>query len=286
MRGPDTSQFHSLDESLPQTIKYLQSHGMQLYFKPNIEGRSSAQLALQSELKDSPHFVQLFGTGVSSVSDVTSFREVASPTAMTPNRGTLSLGTIDALAVLGSYSVTDNIMVIGAGLMPVTLNNQTSGLFTLGVKGGFEIAKKTRVALGYQFVRSSFDKSITNETDSKITTHAPYAVLTMGDDDAKASVSVGYAFKHHVTIDEPAGFDANAALFALSGDYRIGATWKLCGEVYSFQSLGYIPFVATVRYLGKNYALDAGFAFLGITTGETSIPSIPLAPVLGAMWVW
>jgi hypothetical protein len=284
--GPDSAQFGMLSTLLQQTIKRKETYPLSFFFKPITEGRTSTQVVLLSDAEDSPHIMQLYGRGTSHVVDPTMFREIVSPTALTIKGGSLAVGTIDVLGVLAFYGITDNIMIQVGGVIPVPVTDKTTLVYSAGLKVGLPLFDNFSLAAGYQYAKSVYDRNETSEVDSKVTISAPYIVATYGDDDAKASIATGYAFKRHVTISDPGGFDANALLIAVSGDMRLAARWKICAETYSFRSLGYVPITATARYLADKITLDFGLSFLGITTGDTKMPSIPVVPIIGAMWVW
>ncbi len=282
--GPDTTQFGMFVPNTLPTLKHNEGMNLSVNFHPTVDGRTSSEAVIISDAEDSPHILQLYGNAMAHVRDVTGYREVISPTAQTMKAGTYAVGDVDFLGVVGYYGITDNIMLQAGGVLPLPLDSKSTLVYSLGIKGGLPITRSISLAVGYQFGKSRYDNSQTDGVESNVTVHAPYIVGTYGNDDARVSAALGYAFKHHVTLSEPNGFDANAMLATLSGDYRIGARWKLCGETYTFASLGYVPLVATVRYLGNGYTIDVGAAYIGLTTGSTEAPKTPLLPVISAIW--
>lgn len=287
--GPDTAQFSIVDRFMPFSLKSGESYSLAVQYKPTHEGQASTRFGFVTGEFGSPHALTVYGqSGTTNMvmSDATQHRGIVIPNAIVPAAGTVTVGIYDLLGLTASYSITDNLMLIAGGVLPLTLNEQTSQVISGGVKYGTALSEKFSVGAGYQFASSSYDKKTTADKESAITMHVPYGVFSYGDDSSRVSLMMGYALKHHVTNTTPEGFDANAFLASLSADYRIGARWKVCAEVYSFQTLGYVPVVATVRFLGKSYSIDAGVAFTGITTGDTKAPSLPLLPVVSCVWSW
>ncbi len=282
--GPDTTQFSMFVPNTLPILKHNEGMNLSLSFRPFTDGRTSSEVVVVSDADDSPHILQLYGHSMAHVKDPTAYREVLSPTAQTMKAGSYAVGSVDLLGVIGYYGITDNIMLQGGGVIPIPLDGKSTFVYSIGLKAGLPITRNFSLAVGYQFVRSRYDLSSTDGVESNVRVHAPYIVGTYGNDDARVSAALGYAYKHHVSLIEPNGFDANATLATLSGDYRIGARWKICGESYTFASLGYVPIVTTLRYLGNGYTIDAGAAYIGITTGNSAAPSVPLVPVVMAFW--
>ncbi len=288
--GPDTTQFSLPDGFERFNLKPLSSFPLSITFKPTKEGRVSSRFNFISTEPNSPHVIHVLGNGIDESQrrypDPTAFRGIAVPTALIPARGTVTVGNYDGVGLTAGYAVSENFMLIAGGAIPVPINKQTSSALSLGFKLGYTIIEDLNFAVGYQYANSSYDKSETPETESNIIQHIPYGVLTFGNDNQKISAAFGYTAKHHVTITKPEGFNANAKLVVVSGDYRIAPRWKICAEVYSFETLGSIPIAATARYIGKTYALDIGLGYLGIKTDGTEAPSFPVFPVLSAVWAW
>jgi hypothetical protein len=186
--------------------------------------------------------------------------------------------------------VNDNLMVIAGGALPTPddwagIRGEMFGAWSIGVKGGMALGEDLNVAAGYQWGRSIYDKEETLDTlESRITVNVPYVALSYGNDDNRLSATFGYAFKRHVKPDLE--FDQNAMIAAFGGDYRIGRHWKLAGELITMESLGVVPIVGTLRYFSNNYALDFGLSYVGITTGDTPPPAIPVVPVVSAVFVF
>jgi Mg-chelatase subunit ChlD len=286
--GPDSGQITIESGDAPFTLEPGQARAMTFSFTPTSLGRTTMQFGVIGSDNSEPVIFSVNaegGDGIPYKKDPTDYRGIAIPTAVMPKAGSIVFGTYNLLGVMAGYAINDNLMVLGGGNLPISFNNQLSTAFSLGFKAGTQISSKLRLAGGYQFAKSIFNKPETEKTESDITMHIPYITATYGDDTARVSVALGYALKRHITIEQPEGFTANASLLALSGDFRIGNRWKLCGEMFSFQTLGNIPIIATVRYIGQTYALDAGLAYVGIATSG-SAPSIPLIPVLSAVWTW
>jgi hypothetical protein len=223
------------------------------------------------------------------ITDPTTFRTIAVPNAVIPKSGRLYLGSYDLLGLTAGYAVSDNFMLIAGGALPTPddwggIHGEMFGAYSIGAKGGVSLGGGLDVALGYQWGTSIYDQASTDAIDSKITVNAPYLALSYGDDDSRLSATVGYAFKHHSKPNLE--FVQNAMITAFGGDYRIARHWKIAGEILSMESLGVVPIVATARYFTSNYALDFGIGYVGITTGDTEQPKIPLLPVVSGVFVF
>jgi hypothetical protein len=233
----------------------------------------------------------------SRVTDPTTFRSVAVPNAIIPKRGRVVAGSYDLLGLMAGYAPTDNVMLLAAGAPPTPddwggVHNEMFGAYSVGVKGGLEIVDRLNVALGFQWGTSFYDRESTPEdVESKIGISVPYAAVSYGDDDSRVSATLGYGFKHHrrydptklFTVEE---FDREVMIGALGGDYRLGEHWKIAGEIATMETLGVVPIIATGRYFTNSFAIDAGVAFLGITTGDGQAPKIPVVPVVSALFVF
>lgn len=225
------------------------------------------------------------------VTDPTTFRSVVVPNAVTPPKGRFFAGTYDLLGLTAGYGITDNVMVFAAGALPTPddwggAHGDVFGAYSLGLKAGLSPAPDLNIAVGYQFGRSLYDRqNVTVDTvRSTITVHAPYAAISYGSDDSRLSATLGYAFKHHARPDKE--FDRNALVFAVGGDYRIARNWKLAGELIRMETVGVMPIVGTVRYFTDRLAIEAGAAYVGITTGDAAPPKIPIAPIVSAIVVF
>jgi hypothetical protein len=224
------------------------------------------------------------------VADPTTFRTIAVPNAVIPPKGRAVVGVYDVLGVLAGYSITDNIMILGGGAIPLPddwagVRGQMFGAASIGVKAGVALGDRWNIAAGYQFAKSIYDEEATpGVTESAITVNAPWGAISYGDDDSRASLTFGYALKHHVKpLIE---FDENAAIVAAGADYRFAHNWKVAAEVAYMQTLGVIPIVATARYFTDSYAIDAGLGFAGITVGDGDRPAVPVLPVISAVFVF
>jgi hypothetical protein len=224
------------------------------------------------------------------VADPTTFRSVAVPNAVVPPKGTAFVGVYDVLGIVAGYSLTDNIMLIGGGALPLPddwggVRGQMYGAASIGAKAGMSVGEGIDVAVGYQLARSIYDEEATrNAVESQITVNAPWGAISYGDEDSRASLTVGYAFKRHVKPEIT--FDDDALIIAAGGDYRFAHHWKFAGEIAYMETLGVVPIVATARYFSDTYAIDAGIGFAGITIGDAPAPAFPLIPVLSAVFVF
>lgn len=224
------------------------------------------------------------------VSDPTTFRSVVVPNAVIPPARSFVFGSYDVFGVLGAYAVSDNIMLMAGGALPLPddwagVRSQMFGAASIGAKAGLAVDELFDVAIGYQYGVSMYDEERTPDaTESVISVHAPWAAISYGNNDSRASLTLGYAMKHHSKPEIE--FDENAVIAALGGDYRLARHWKVAGEIAFMETLGVVPIVATARYFTNTYAIDAGIGFAGITTGDAAAPRYPLLPVVSAVFVF
>lgn len=226
------------------------------------------------------------------ISDPTIFRTIAVPNAIVPKRGHGYVGVYDVLGITAGYSLDDHMMILAGGALPTPddwggIHGEIFGAYSLGIKLGLPLADDLDIAAGYQWGRSFFDRETVSTADtfrSEITVHAPYLALSYGDDDSRLSATTGYAFKHHVKPNTE--FDENVAFLAIGGDQRIARHWKLAAEIIIMEKLGVVPLVGSVRYFSERYAIDVGVGYVGITTGDTRTPAIPLVPVVSGVFVF
>lgn len=301
--GPDTTQFSVIDGGGRFTIPPNSGHRMELRFAPVRSGRTSTRLSFRTD-DSSDVTARLFGNGIGTTStepdepsiseryvDPTTFRTIAAPNAVLPKGGDGYVGSYDLLGLVAGYSITDNVMVLVGGGVPLPddwfgLNGTMYGAYSAGVKAGLPITEQLNIAGGYQWARSIYDQDVTESLESQITVSIPYFSLSYGNDDSRFSILAGYGFKQHVTNGIGGTFDKNALIISGGGDYRIGERWKVAVEFLSMETLGYLPIAATARWFGHTWALDAGIGFLGIATGGGEAPSIPVAPVISFVKVW
>ncbi len=223
------------------------------------------------------------------IHDPTTFRTIAVPNAVIPKKGRAFVGDYDLLGLTAGYSISDNLMLIAGGAVPTPddwggIHGDMFGAYSIGAKAGLRLAPDLDVAIGYQWGTSTFDQEATAELDSRITVNAPYMAVSYGTDDSRFSVTGGYVFKHHVKPGLE--FDQNALLIALGGDMRLARHWKLAGEIVTIESLGVVPMIGSARYFTGRWAVDLGLAYVGLTTGDTAPPKIPLVPVVSAVVVF
>lgn len=301
--GPDTTQFSVVDGGGRFTIPPNSGHRMELRFAPSRSGRTSTRLTFRTD-DGSDVTARMFGNGTSTeldepeepglaedYVDPTTFRTIAAPNAILPKGGDGFVGSYDLLGLIAGYSITDNVMVLVGGGVPLPddwfgLNGTMYGAYSAGIKAGLPIADQLNIAGGYQWARSIYDQDVTESLESQITVSIPYLALSYGNDDSRFTLTGAYAFKEHITNGIGGTFDKNAMIISGGGDYRVGKRWKIAAEFLSMETLGYLPIMATARWFGHTWALDMGLAFVGITTGEEEAPSIPVAPVISFVKVW
>jgi hypothetical protein len=289
--GPDSGQFVLTSGGGSFTLAPGEARAIAIRFAPTAVGRTSTRLSFAHNGVGPALLAEIYGDGVSldddeRYVDPTTFRTIASPNAVIPEKGTIVAGSYDVVGVMAGYAITDNVMILAGGGIPLPddwggVKGNMYGAYSIGVKAGIGITDELDIAAGFQWGRSMYDQESTpDQTESVITVNAPYAAISYGDDDSRISATFGYAWKRHViTTGE---FDRDAGIIAIGGDYRIGNRWKIAVEGLSMKTLGFIPIAVTARYFSHAWALDIGGAFLGI--GDA--PEFPVAPVVSFVHVW
>jgi WD40 repeat protein len=276
--GPDTTSFAVVDGAGPYTIEPGMSHPLLLRFAPSERGRTSTLLRFEHGGIGNTESAYLYGEGVGGAEyvDPTTFRTIATPNAIIPQRGRFVAGSYDLVGVMAGYVPIDHVMVFAGGAVPLPddwsgVNGVMYGAYGLGVKAGFPVSERLDVAAGLVWGRSVFDRDETPDSvESTITALTPFAAISYGDDDSRFSVTAGYSMKTHRII--LAGeIERNALVISAGGDYRIANRWKVAAEVLSVESLGYVPVAVTARYFGHTWALDAGLA-----VRDASPPVLPV----------
>lgn len=291
--GPDTSQFQIISGGGSFTLAPGASREFTLRFTPTKTGRTSTRFAFNHSGLGRQTVAEIYGRGVlpgeeEPYVDPTTFRTIATPNAIIPKQGTIVVGIYDVVGLMGGYAVTDNILILAGGGVPLPddwggVNGNMYGAYSIGAKVGLPLVSNLNIAAGFQWARSIYDEEITPDAlESEITTMVPYGAISYGNDDRRVSATFGYALKHHKTLFEE--FDREAGIISVGGDYRFSNRWKVALEIISMRTLGYIPVVATARYFGHTWAFDFGLGYLGIGEG----PALKVAPVVSfvKMWNW
>lgn len=288
--GPDSTQFEIVEGSGPFTVAPGASHPMTLRFSPSEPGRTATLLRFEHGAIGADEGAYLYGEGVGPerYSDPTTFRTIVTPNAILPKRGRFVAGSYDLVGLMVGYVPIDNVMVMAGGAVPLpddwggVSGNMYAG-YGIGVKAGLEIMPRLDVAGGLIWGGSMYDSDATPDSvESKISVLSPFAAISYGDDDSRASISAGYAMKTH-RILIAGEIEKNAMVVSIGGDYRFADRWKIAAEVTTMESLGYIPIALTARWFGRTWALDAGLAYRGITTLDDANPDPPVLPLVS--WV-
>jgi hypothetical protein len=299
LNGPDTTQFRT-NFNVPITISPKKTDSISVLFRPIIGGKTSTQFftvhTAKGEVKKTTVIAEVDTAGFNKTeyTDPTTFRSFAIPNAIIPKEGTITVGSYMGLGLIGGYSVTDNIQIIGGGVAPLPddwfgLNGSMFGGGGLGVKFGGTITENLSIAAGVAAGMSFFDSDVTPDTtESVIRVAAPFFSLSFGNDKQRISTTFGYGFKRHTAIPPEGGapveFDRDAVVLTLGGDYSFAERWKITGEIISVTTSGYVPIISTIRYFGHSWAIDIGLTYLGIkNTPDATDLSIPILPVLS--WV-
>jgi hypothetical protein len=220
-----------------------------------IEARAVGELVAQSDL-----------------TDPTTFRTIVLPTARPLEEGRSFVASYDVAGILAGYGVTDRLTVIGGGLFVPGFVGEHAVDLTAGARYEIYRGDFTRIAAGAQLNYSRTDSSA-------IALIAPFVVASVGDDDRRASIALSFSARRHDPVDGQA-FSREAIVVAAGGDIRVGRHWKLAAEGYWIQRSSYQPVIATVRYFGERFAIDAGAAV------DVWGDGAPVAPVVSLVWVF
>jgi len=212
------------------------------------------------------------------LTDPTPHRVVIMPTARPIDSGKIFLSNYDVAGWLAGYGVNDQLSLLAGVLyVPRFINHN----FVATAGGRYQVYQDGawRGAVGAQVNFS--------ETDlSSIVLLSPYAVLSLGDDDRRASTTLGYTWRRHMPKEDTIPpFDKQALVLGIGGDYRIGHHWKVAAEAFLLQEASYQPLIVTLRYFDKRFAIDGGLGLdLGLLGGRTG--GIRVAPVISGAWVF
>jgi hypothetical protein len=205
------------------------------------------------------------------LADPTTHRAILMPTARPVDSGKIFVSNYDLVGWMAGYGLTDRLTLL-AGVMYLPRFISYNVVATAGGRYELYRAGVVRGAVGMQANYSRSDAST-------IVLFSPYGVVSVGDDDRRVSMALGYTLRHHTPAQgEP--FDRRAAVLAIGGDYRIGHNWKVAAEGYLLESAGTQPLAVTLRYFTDRFAIDAGLG-LGATNGMVKV-----APVVAGTWVW
>jgi hypothetical protein len=207
------------------------------------------------------------------VTDPTTFRVLLTPTAKSIGEGDLFLANYDIGGWVFGYGATDRLSLLG-GFLFVPGFIDYNLVASAGAKYEFLRDGYFRAAAGGQFSFSQTERS-------SITVTSPYAVVSLGDDDQRANLLLGYSWRHHTPVAGES-FDRRAALIGAGGDYRIGFNWKLVGELFLIENSDVQPLTITARYFSSSFSVDAGV----LVNVNPSSSGLRVGPVLNGVWVW
>jgi hypothetical protein len=209
------------------------------------------------------------------LSDPTPFRTILLPTARSIGQGKGFVASYDLAGWLLGYGLTDRLSLLGGFLyVPRFISNTLA--VTAGAKYEFHNEEPFRLAAGMQFNFSRTDLS-------SISLASPYLVGSVGDDDQRASLTLGYSWRHHEQADGET-FGRRAAIVGIGGDYRIGFHWKLAAEAALLESSDLQPLIVTARYFSDSFTIDFG---VGANLNPSrEVTGLRVGPIVNAIWVW
>lgn len=211
------------------------------------------------------------------LTDPTTHRVLLLPTARAIDEGRVLLSNYEVAGWLVGYGATDRLTLLAGGAyIPSFVDRNV--VATAG--GRYEVVRDgyTRVAIGAQ---GSYSRSEASE----ILVGSPYVTASIGDDDERGTLAIGYSWRHHTPLDTiVAPFNREALAIGVGGDYRIGYHWKVAAEAMILEGSDYQPMDIVVRYFDRRFAVDAGIGLdLGLD-GERG--DVGIVPVVSATWVW
>jgi hypothetical protein len=207
------------------------------------------------------------------VTDPTTFRVLLTPTAKSIGEGNVFLANYDVAGWVFGYGASERLSLLGGFLFVPGIIDYNL-VASAGAKYEFLHDGFFRAAAGGQFSFSQTERS-------SITVTSPYAVASLGDDDQRANLLLGYSWRHHTPVVGES-FDRRAGLVGVGGDYRIGFNWKLVGELVLIENSDVQPLTLTARYFSSAFSVDAGVLVNVSPTGS----GLRVGPVLNGVWVW
>ncbi|MBK6292733.1 MAG: VWA domain-containing protein [Ignavibacteria bacterium] len=295
--GPDASSFELLSES-SFVVEPGEKRELLIRFSALREGRVTTRLAFDIEGYPETLYATVYGRGAIdtfrvALSDPTTFRGILLPTAVIPPKGTFTSGVYDVLGLTGGYSITDNVMATIGGVLPLPnrwfgasgYDASWSAAWSLGAKAGFVISPDIVVGGGYQLGQSYYDQDVSEKLESKITFNALWATAGWGNDDSRLNTYLGYAFKYHTTGYE-GSYNADATIFGVGYDRRLGYHWKICGEVFFMRTMTFVPITVTARYFDAVQAFEFGLTVTGIAASGAEASSWPVIPMVSWVRRW
>lgn len=211
-----------------------------------------------------------------ALEDPTPYREIVLPNARSIGRGKGFVGVYDVAGVLAGVGLTDRLSAIGGVLYAPTSPTGTVAA-TVGGKYEWYTEGYLRSAVGLHAAYSRTSTSV-------VRLMLLYGTASYGDDDGRATVSVGYTLRSHSPV-EGERYDRRAAVLAIGGDHRFARHWKIVGEVALLQDAGYQPGGIALRYFGERLAIDVGLALALKVNGGDGAAVLPI-PIVTALWTW
>ncbi len=212
------------------------------------------------------------------LTDPTTHRVVILPSARSIEEGRIAVSNYEIAGWLVGYGASDRLTLLAGGAYIPSFIDR-SVVATAG--GRYEMFRD-----GYARVALGAHGAWTRSDASEILVAAPYVTASIGDDDQRGTVAIGYSWRHHTSFDTTiAPFNREALAIGIGGDYRIGYHWKIAAEAMYIEEANYQPAVIALRYFGRAFAIDAG---LGTDLGLDGkrIEGVGIVPVLTGTWVW
>lgn len=210
------------------------------------------------------------------LTDPTPHRTILTPNARPIDRDRIVLADYDLAGWMIGAGVTERLTLLG-GLLYIPRPITAMLAATAGVKYEWYERGALRSAAGVHLNFVQTDISV-------VRLLFIYNAVSYGDDDHRATVSIGYSWRSHSPRDG-ATYDRQALALGLGGDHRFARHWKVAAELMLVEDAGYQPGAVVLRYFTERLAVDVGVGVALRVDGGDASPVIPL-PVLSASWVW
>ncbi|MCE7936041.1 MAG: hypothetical protein DYG96_15825 [Chlorobi bacterium CHB2] len=208
--------------------------------------------------------------------DPAAHRLILGPTGRSVEEGEGFLANYDGAGWLAGYAPVDRLTLLAGALYVPSFINYS---LTASAGGRYEVVRAgaVRAAVGVQGHYSESEIST-------IVAASPYASVSIGDDDSRATLSGAYSWRHHSPTYE-APFDRSAFIVGGGMDRRIGRHWKAIVEAYWLQDSDYLPLGFALRWFNNRFAVDLGLN-LNLPTWNNPNANIIPAPVISGTWAW
>ncbi len=285
----DESIFHSFSDAAPA----IEWNGDSSAFQITVTSGSRVMITFRPDSVRSYHAtarfrdrsssltLELNGRGIlpaPTVEDPTHFRTVMLPTAQSLRSGTFGFGSYDGVGLVGLYAPTDAVALFAGGLLPIHLGGQRSTAIGFGARIAYRMNDQWSIAGGGAIAST---RTLKQADTTEIFLAAPFALATIQLGNIRINGGIGYAIKEHRS--PRTRYRSDVPLIAVGGDVQIASHWKVALDMLHVGTVESLPIATSVRYFGRQFALDGGI-MLSIPT--TSQEKFFVLPVVSAFWIF